>query len=81
MQWVTPDIGDAFRRVDTALWDTFLTALFQGVENVTPCQGVASLPLIQAGMDHPYLTKTAPEKWTESCVITVYLIAELRGQD
>ena len=31
VQRVTPNIGDAFGPVETALWDAFMPALFQGV--------------------------------------------------
>ena len=29
----------------------------------------------------PDLTKTVPEKWTVSCVITEHLVAALKGQE
>ena len=35
----------------------------------------------QAGLALPYLTKTAPENWTSSCVIIGHLVTALRSQE
>ena len=40
MQRFTPGIGDAFGLVKEALWETFLPALFQGLEEGTLGRGV-----------------------------------------
>ena len=80
MQWVTPDIGNSFRPLETALRDVLLHVLFQGVGKGTLGQGVTRLSVKQVGMSLPDPTKTAPENWTVSCVITGNLIAALRGQ-
>ena len=40
VQRVTPDIGGAFRPVETALWYMFFLALVQGIVEVTPKQVV-----------------------------------------
>ena len=80
VQWVTPGIGDAFRPVETALKETFVTALFEGLGNGVPEQGVTRLPVKQAGLALPEPSQTAPENWTASCVITGRFVAALRGQ-
>ena len=38
------------------------------------------MPVKQAGMALPDLTRTAPENWQASCVITGHLVSALRGQ-
>ena len=75
MQEVTPDIGYTFRPVYTSLWDTFIPALFQGVGEGTPGQGVTRLPAKQAGMDIPDLTKTATKNCKAPCAIIGHLVA------
>ena len=42
---------------------------------------VTRLPVKQAGLDLPDPKKTAPEKWTASCVITGHLVAVLRVEE
>ena len=81
MQRVTPDIWNAFRTVETALRYTFLLDLVQGIVEGTPKQAVTCLPVKQAGLTLLYPTKTVPENWTKSCVITGHLVAALRGQE
>ena len=81
MQRVTPGIRDAFGLVEEALRETFLPALFQGLGEVTTGRGVTRLPVKQAGMSLPDTTKTAPENWTASCVITGNPVAALRDQE
>ena len=66
MQRVTPGIGDAFRPVEKALWETFLPALFQGLRDGAPGRGFTRLPVKQAVLALPKPTKTAPENWTSS---------------
>ena len=81
MQRVTPDIWDAFILVETALWDTFVPALFQGVGEGTPGRGVTRLSLKQAVLDLVDPTNVAPKNWEVSYVITGHLVAALRGQE
>ena len=78
VQRVIPDIEDAFGPVETSLRDAFLPALFQGVGELTLGRGVTRLRVKQAGLDIPDPTKTAPENWMTSCVITGHLVAVLR---
>ena len=80
VQWVTPGVGDAFRPVETALKETFVPALFEGLGKGIPDRGVTSLPAKQAGLALPEPSQTSPENWTEYCVITGHLVAALRGQ-
>ena len=44
-------------------------------------RGVTRLSVKQAGLDLPDPTKTAPENWMASCVITGHLVAALRGHE
>ena len=81
MQKVTPDIGDNFGPVEQVLRDTFIPYLFQGLGERKQGRGFTCLPLKQAGLALPDLTKTAPENWTLSYVITGHLVAALRGQE
>ena len=80
MQQATPGIGNAFRPVETALKESFVPALFEGLGDGVPEPGATRLPSKQAGLDLPYPSQTAPENWTASCVITGHLVAALRGQ-
>ena len=77
---MTRGVGDSFGPVETALKETFVTALFEGLCEGVPGQGVTRLPVKQAGCALPELYQMAPEKWTASCVITGHLVAALRGQ-
>ena len=61
LQWITPGIGYAFGPVEQALWETFIPALFQGLGDGTPGQGVTRLPVKQEGLALPDPTKTVPE--------------------
>ena len=70
LQRVTPVIKDAFGPVEQAVWEAFIMDLLQGLGEVTPGRGVICLPVKQAGLALPDPTKTAPENWTASCVIT-----------
>ena len=78
MQRVTPGIGDAFRPVETALKESFVTALFEGLDDGVPERGVTRLTVKQAGLAFPYPSQTVPENWTASCVITGHLVTALR---
>ena len=78
MPRVTPDIGDAFSPVEEALRETFLPDLFQGLGEGVSGRGFTCLIVKQLGLALLDPTQTAPENWTESCVITGHLVAELR---
>ena len=80
MQRVTQGVGDSFGRVEEALKETFVPALFEGLRKEVPERGVARLPVKQAVLDLPDPPQTTPENWTTSCVITVRLVAAFRGQ-
>ena len=80
VQQVTPGIGNAFGPVETALRETFVPDLFEGLGNGVPERGVTRLPIKQAGLSLPGPSQTAPENWTASCVITGHLVAALRFQ-
>ena len=58
----------------------FLPALFEGVGEGAPGREITRLPVKQAGMALPDPTRTAPENWQASCVITGHLVSALRGQ-
>ena len=81
MSWVTPVIGDAFGPVEQELRETFIPALFQVLEKITPGRGVTLLPVKQGVLSLHDTTKTASENWTASCVITGHLVAALRVQE
>ena len=81
MQRVTPDIGDALGTAEQALRDSFVPDLFQGLGEVTLGRGVTHLPVKHSGLALHDTTKTVPENWTESCVITGHPVAALRGQE
>ena len=66
--------------LNTYLKETFVPALFEGLHEGVPDQGVTRLPVKQAGLALPEPSQTAPENWTASCVITGHLVAALRGQ-
>ena len=81
MHRVTPDIGDTFGPVETALRKMFILSLFQGVVEGTLGWGFARLPVKQTGLALTDPTKTGPKNWTASCVITGNLVAALRFQE
>ena len=81
VQQVTPDIGDAFRPVNTALTDSIIPAFFQGVGELIPGRLVTRLPVKQIGVDLPDPTMKAPENCTVSCFITRKNVAALRGPE
>ena len=80
MQQVTPGIGDAFGPMEEEIVKAFLPEIFEGVEDGYLGREINRLPVKQAGMALPDLTRTAPENWQASCVITGYLVSALRGQ-
>ena len=63
LQRVTPGIKYVFVLLEKALRETFLPALFEGLEGGggAPEKGVTRLPLKQAGLDLPYLTLNSLE--------------------
>ena len=66
--------------METALKETFVPTLFEGMGDGVPKRGVTHLPVKHAGLDLSDPSQTAPENWTASCVITGHLVAVLRGQ-
>ena len=80
MQRVTPGGGGSFGPVEKALKETFVPALFEGLQEEVPERGVTRLPVKQVGLDLPDPSQTAPKNWTASCVITGHLVAALRVQ-
>ena len=79
VQRVTPGVRDSFDPLEDALKETFVPALFKGLQEGVPERGVTRLPVKQAGLDLPNPTQTAPENWTACCVITGHLVSALRG--
>ena len=79
VQQVTPSIGNTFGPVEKALRETFVPALFEGMGEGAPEQGVTHLSVKQAGLALPDPTLTAPENWAPYCVNTGHLVASLRG--
>ena len=53
MQRVTLGVGDAFGPVEVALKEIFVPALFQGLREGVPEQGITCLPDKQAGLVLP----------------------------
>ena len=45
MQQVTPGVGDSFGPVDTALKETFVLELFEGLCEGVPERGITHLPV------------------------------------
>ena len=80
MQRVNPVVGATFGPVEEALKEIFLPALYEGLREGVPERGITRLPVKQAGLALPDPTQTSPENWTAPCVITVHLVAALRGQ-
>ena len=79
--WVTPRIGGAFGLAEQALRKTFAPTLLQSLGEGTPRRGVTRLPVKHVVLALPDTTKTAPEVWTASYVITGHLVAALRVQE
>ena len=69
MQRVNPEVGDSFGPVETALKDTFVPELFEGLLEGVPERGVTHLPVKQVGLDLPDPSQTVPENWTASFVV------------
>ena len=80
VQRVTPGVGAAFGLVEEALREVFLPALFRGLTEGLTTRTKTGLPVKQAGLPRPDPVQTTPENWTVSFVITVHLVAALRGQ-
>ena len=80
VQRVTPGIGKTFVPVEEALWETFLSSVFQGLVEGAPGRGITRLTAKQARLALPYPTMTDPENWTASSVVTGHLVTALRGQ-
>ena len=80
MQRVNLGIGDAFVPVEKSIWETFVPALFEGLGEGVPEQGITRLPVKQAGLALPDPTVMDLENWAVSCVNTGNLVAPLRGQ-
>ena len=80
MQQVTPGIGEEFGPVEEEIAKAFFPALFEGVGDGAPGREITRLPVKQTGMALPDPTRTAPENWQASCVITGHLVSALRGQ-
>ena len=80
VQRVTPGINNAFGLVEKALRETFVPELSEVMGDGVLERGFTRLPIKQAGLALPDPTQTASENWTASCVITVHLVAALRGQ-
>ena len=80
MQRVTPRVGEAFVPVEEALQVIFVPAIFIGLTERVSERENTCLLVKQAGLALPDPVETAPENWTASCVITVHLVAALRGQ-
>ena len=76
---VTPKIGEAFHLVDEALQKSFLPSLFQGDTEKAPTWGINCLKVNHAGMDIPNPTMSDWENWSDSCLITVNMVASLKG--
>ena len=57
-----------------------MPALFEGLKEGMPEQGVTRLSVKQVGLVLPDHSQTDPDTWTASCVITGHLVAVLRGQ-
>ena len=79
VQRVTPDIGMEFQVAEDALRGIFLLHFFQGATKHIPGRAITGLPVKQAGIFLPVPTRTVGANWTESCVITGYLITAIRG--
>ena len=79
VQRVTLDIGNAFQAVEDELRETLLPVLFQGVTSQISRRAITGVPSKQAGIALPDPNLTSGLNWTASCIITGYIVAELRG--
>ena len=80
VQQVTPGIGDAFGPVEEEIKTAFIPEIFYSVGDEAPGRAITRLPLNQAALALPDPTRTAPDNWQASCVITGHLVSALRGQ-
>ena len=78
MQRVTPGIGNAFGTVEEEIATAFLPELFKGVGDGASGRAITRLPVNQAGLSLTDPTRTAPDNWQASCVITGHLDSALR---
>ena len=60
VQRVTPGIGNAFGPVETALKETFVPALFEGLGDGVPERGVTRLPVKTGGIGPSLPTPDGP---------------------
>ena len=81
VQYVTLDTGMAFQVVEDELRDNFLPSLFQGSTYQIPGRAITFIPIKQADIALPNLTRTAGANWTMSYTITGNLVPELYGTD
>ena len=81
LQHVTPDIGTVFQDIEDVLQEIFLPALFQGGTSQIPGRAITRLPVKQAGMGLPCLTRSTGENWTSSCMIKGHLVLALHRMD
>ena len=79
VQRVTPGIGDALGPVEEEIAKAFLPELFKEVGDGAQGRAIIHLPVKQAGMALPDLTRMAPDNWQASCFITGHLVLALRG--
>ena len=61
VQRVTSGVGDSFGPVEEAIKETFVPALFEGLQEGVPDRGVTVLPVKQAGLALPDPSQMAPE--------------------
>ena len=80
VQRVTPVIDDVFGLVEEEIKMAFIPELFHGAGDIAPGRAITRLPVNQAGLALPDPTRTAPDNWKASCVITGHLLSALRGQ-
>ena len=81
MQWVAPEIRDAFGFAEQDLRDTCIPDIFQRLGEGTFGRRVTLISLKQAGLVLPDPMQTAPENWTASCVIKGHLVTVPGGQE
>ena len=63
MQQVTPGIGDAFGPAEGEIATAFLLELFKGVGYRAPGREITRLPVKQAELTLPDLTRMAYDNW------------------
>ena len=73
-------IGDDFGPVEEDIKTAFIPEIFHIVGDRAPGRAIPRLPVKQAGLAQPDPTRTYPDNWQASCVITGHLVSELKGQ-